>query len=192
MSLFKFNDTNTAIVGGTAAAFKSIAAANAIDLSNLKEIDELLPSIDNSANAFFISDKRWSAHQMIAAYLTQMTWADVWLTTYGINEHTMRQIANRKQAGQIRELYFMFSEQVKKIKPQEIQIAMQIATAYCVYPSHAKIIVLKNDTHQVLIVSSMNLNRNNKLEAGAITTDVQAVQLFIDFLNDKICTPKNN
>jgi hypothetical protein len=192
MSLFKFDDANTAVVGGTASAWKALAAAEAIDLSKLNEIDELLPKIDNLANAFFISDKRWSAHQMIAAYLTQMKWADVWLTTYGINEHTMRQIANRKDAGQIRELYFMFSEQVKKLKPQEIQIAMQIATAYCIYPSHAKIIVLKNDTHQVLIVSSMNLNRNNKLEAGAITTDANAVQLFIDFLNEKICTHKNS
>lgn len=192
MSLFKFDTQEAGAIGGTAAAAKAVDAAIALDLTKLKEIDSELPKIDNLANAFYISDARWSAHQIITAYLTQMKSADVWLTTFGINEHTMRQIANHKQAGNIRNLYFMFSEQVKRIKPQEIQIAMQIATAYCIYPSHAKIIVLKNDTHQVLIVSSMNLNRNNKLEAGAITTDPNAVQLFIDFLNEKICTHQSS
>ncbi|MFA6516005.1 MAG: hypothetical protein WCU83_02630 [Bacteroidia bacterium] len=99
----------------------------------------------------------------------------------------MRNISHRKHSGDIVDLHIICSDHIRSVKPAEIQIAEKLATRFVFYPCHAKMIVIKSISGKyAAIVSSMNLNRNNKLEAGTVIFDHQTVQKTIDFLNNII------
>lgn len=187
MSLFQFNiqvDNKQA----KDCAIKSVAANRAIDITVYKRLEEILPRLEDLGTYFLISDGRWSSYQVLNYYLDQMPAADVWISTYGINERAMRNLINRKESGNINNLYLLLSDELRRIKPQESQIAMSLATRFKFYPSHAKIIVAKNSTHSWAFVSSMNLNRNNKLESGVLTTDKAVADFYCDFIDKIICS----
>ena len=185
MSLFKFHNTVEQV--DKATVLKSIDASRAVNFREYAEIKEAISCLEPNAHIYFYSDSRWSSYQLLNHLLDLTGPADVWLTTYGISESAMRQITHRKQVNHINNLYFVFSDEVKRKKPAEIQIAISIATAYTMYPCHAKIIAIRNPTHHVLVLSSMNLNRNNKLEAGSLTTHPETVNSFITQLNKILC-----
>lgn len=182
MSLFNFNSAPKPI--DKQVLEKSISASLDADADLFFELDKC----DYLSDTIFISDASFSSYQLLNAFLDKFGPSNVWLTTYGISETVMRGLSTRKQSGLIKELYMVFSDHVKKIKPAEVQIAEHIATKFCHYPCHAKIIVVQNDTHQAVIISSMNLNRNNKLEAGCISRNANTVQLVIKKLNSILCT----
>lgn len=186
MSLFKYHNEVAQV--DPATVLQSIEASRMVNFREYAEIAQAIPAITQNASIYFWSDARWSSYQLLNHFLQLTGPADVWLTTYGISEMAMRQITLQKQAGNILELNIVFSDEVKRKKPAEVQIAMSIATRYNMYPCHAKIIAIRNASYHVLIVSSMNLNRNNKLEAGSITTHVETVNGFITQLNKILCS----
>jgi hypothetical protein len=180
MSLFVFNTNASAV--DKQSLFASIEASRFCD----KNVYEILDK-HGLQDCFFISDAAFSSYQLLNYFLDKFGPSNVWITSYGISETVMRNISLRKQAEQILDLHFVFSDHVKKMKPAEMQIAQSIATSFVHYPCHAKIIVLQNDNHQAVITSSMNMNRNNKLESGAISFNRSVADSFIQFLNTLIC-----
>ena len=185
MSLFSFDTTPAQVA--KESLFLSIEATRFNDKDIYAQWDK-----NGLQDSFFISDANFSSYQLLNYLLDKFGPSNVWITSYGISETVMRNIATRKQAGNILGLHFMFSDYVKKIKPAEMQIAQSIATTFCHYPCHAKIIVVQNETCQAVITSSMNMNRNNKLESGAITFSKDVAHSFIQYLNNIICNSQPN
>ena len=181
MSLFKFDTTPAP--SQYKSLFVSIDASTATAISVLKDFEA-----NGLHDCMFISDAKFSSYQLLNYLLDKFGPSKVWITTYGISETVMRQIATRKQAGLISELHLIFSDHVKRIKPAEIQIAENIATSFKHYPCHAKIIVIQSPTQSATITCSMNMNRNNKLESGAISFNHQVSESFINYLNQILCS----
>ena len=133
---------------------------------------------------FYASDGKVSSYQLINYFLDKFNQpAAVYITTWGFTETALRQLAIRKQSGQIEKLYFLFSSKTKINKANEFQLATSIATKYKIHPCHAKIYLIKTQDHQVSIITSGNLNRNNKLEAGVITGSKDVFHGYEQFLN---------
>lgn len=185
MSLFPFDTTPVTVA--KESLFASIEAIRFNDRSIYEQFDK-----NGLQDCFFISDANFSSYQMLNYILDKFGPSNVWITSYGISETVMRNISIRKQSENILKLHFIFSDHVKNIKPAEMQIAQNIATSFCHYPCHAKIIVVQNETYQAVITSSMNMNRNNKLESGAITFSKDVAASFIQYLNNIICSSQKN
>jgi hypothetical protein len=166
-------------------AMKSIEAARFINLDSAKLISDYITTL--SGTFFYISNGKVSSYQLLNYFLDRFNEpANVHITTWGFTELALRQLANRKEAGHIKDLYFVFSDQVKVNKANEYQLATSIATAYKKHPCHAKIYLIKTDHFQVSIITSGNLNRNNKLESGTITFDRFIYNEYAEYLNNLI------
>lgn len=166
-------------------ALRSIEAARFVNLESAKLLEQYLPNL--SGTYFYISNGKVSAYQILNYFLDKFNQtATVHITTWGFTELALRQLANRKNAGHIKDLYFVFSDQVKINKANEYQLATSIATAYKKHPCHAKIYLIGTKDFQVTITTSGNLNRNNKLESGTICFNENIYKGYADYLNNLI------
>jgi hypothetical protein len=166
-------------------SIKSIEASKFINLSSAKLLDEHLA--DASGTYHYISNGKVSSYQMINYFLDRFKEpATLHVTTWGMTELALRQMATRKASGMIKDIYFVFSEQIKVNKANEYQLATSIAGGFKKHPCHAKIYLIKSDSYQVSIITSANLNRNNKMEAGSICFDKNIYQGFSSYLNELI------
>lgn len=168
--------------------FASPSPAKHVNLTGAKDLDAHFANIGQNMSYFYISNGKVSSYQLLNYFLDKFAEpAVVHITTWGMTETAIRQLAARKASKQIEELYFTFSEQTKVNKANEYQLAVAISTAHKILPCHAKIYLIKTASHQVSIITSANLNRNNKLEAGTITTDIGIYQGYQSFLNQLLC-----
>jgi hypothetical protein len=169
--------------------FKSLAAAKHVNLTAAKELDSHFSDFGQNLSYYYVSNGKVSSYQLLNYFLDKFNEpATIHITTWGMTENAIRQLAARKASGQIAELYFVFSQQTKVNKANEYQLAVSIATAHKIIPCHAKIYLIKTPSHQVSIITSANLNRNNKLEAGTITSDLAIYQGYQSFLNQLLCS----
>jgi hypothetical protein len=185
MSLFSFETSPTST--GRTSLHKSIEASRLLDSAALAFLNDC-----QWKSGVFISDANFSSYQLINSILDRFGPSDIWLTSYGISETALRAISTRKQSGLIKDLHFIFSDHVKRIKPREMQQAESIATSFCYYPCHAKIVVVRNPNHSATIISSMNMNRNNKLEAGFIGFEQNVADDIITQLTQICNSTRNN
>ena len=166
-------------------ALRSIEAARFINLESAKVLDKYMP--DHSGTYFYISNGKVSSYQLLNYFMDKFNEpATIHITTWGFTELALRQLANRKNAGHIKELYFVFSDQVKVNKANEYQLAESIASAIKKHPCHAKIYLIKTENFQVSIITSGNLNRNNKLESGTVSFDENIYNGYANYLNNLI------
>jgi hypothetical protein len=167
--------------------YPSLAKLNFLNLSSAKELSSSFEDFNDKTAYHYISNGKVSSYQLVNFFLDKFCQtATLYITTWGMTELAIRNLASRKKAGQIKELYFVFSEQTKVNKANEFQLAISIATAYKMMPCHAKIYLIKTDSYQVSIITSANLNRNNKLEAGTITGDLSVYEGYSKFLSHAI------
>lgn len=182
------NLANTATKTGNNNDFeviKNIDAQKFVNFESAKLIGKYIT--DFNGNYFYISNGKVSSYQLLNYFLDTFNQeAVVHITTWGFTELALRQMANRKAIGQIKDLYFVFSDQVQVNKANEYQLATSIATAYKKHPCHAKIYLIKTQNYQVSIITSGNLNRNNKLEAGTISFSAETYHGFANYLNNLI------
>lgn len=163
--------------------YQSTAKLDFLNLGSSKILKSQFESFNQESSYYYISNGKVSSYQLINFFLDKFCLpATLYITTWGMTELAIRNLASRKKAGQIEQLYFVFSEQTKVNKANEFQLAVSIATAYKMMPCHAKIYLIKTQNHQVSIITSSNLNRNNKLEAGTITGDPNIYDGYSKFL----------
>lgn len=167
--------------------YPSLASLAFLNLSSAKELDKAFSDFNPQMAYHYISNGKVSSYQLINYFLDKFCLkATLYITTWGMTELAIRNLASRKKQGQIEQLFFVFSEQTKVNKANEFQLATSIATGFKIMPCHAKIYLIKTAKHQVSIITSANLNRNNKLEAGTITGDPLVYEGYSKFLSNAI------
>ena len=104
---------------------KSILAMKQVNLTSAKRLDEHFVSFSETMAYFYASDGKVSSYQLINYFLDKFNQpAAVYITTWGFTETALRQLAIRKQSGQIEKLYFLFSSKTKINKPRIIRLAL--------------------------------------------------------------------
>lgn len=160
---------------------------HSVILESAKRLECDLGKLQENQTCIYISPGKVSTYQLLNFFLDKFkSPARVYITTWGMTETALRQLASRKRSGKIEKLYFVFSEQTRVNKANEWQLSHKIADKVKVTPCHAKIYLMLTDQEQVGIISSGNLNRNNKLEAGTITRNKSAIDGIKNFLDSII------
>lgn len=153
----------------------------------MKEIikDEIGPLPKNGCNYFF-SDGTWSLYELIDYILDLVPPSHVTLTSFSMSEDSLRHLLFLKEEGKILSLSGLFDPSLRKTKTPLLYFALEVFDRLRLLPNHSKIVVFDNPKKPIMLMSSANLGRNKRMEAGVIDSDKNVCAFFIKQLNDAL------
>lgn len=92
----------------------------------------------------------------------------MWLSSFSISEEAVRTLLNLKDEGFIDELHCLFDFTVKNHKTGLMFFASNVVDTISISKCHAKIVLIQTNEINLTIISSANLNVNDKKEVSAI------------------------
>jgi hypothetical protein len=190
VGLIKFEERKTEFTLKQFDMRKQLAAIRTVNLKSAKLLDSYFDDI-YCDDYYYVSNGKVSTYQMISYFLDKYcaiygTSCEMYITTWGMTEMAIRQLVTRKQSGQISKMHFVCSEQTKVNKTNEFYLMKELADSFTTVPCHAKIYLMDFGVKQISIITSANLNRNNKLEAGVISGNSSTHNFYMNFLNQLI------
>ena len=138
-----------------------------IATKNFAELDKLFPGISTGCIFNLVSDGKWSMIHLLLKILQNTGPADVYATTWSINEDAIRSLIDLRSQGLMTDLKFLFDFRVRKYRPGAYFLAknhFDCRIASC----HAKVTIVMNDKYNVSIIGSPNYTRNDRIEAVVI------------------------
>ncbi|MDP2059808.1 MAG: hypothetical protein Q8J97_08715 [Flavobacteriaceae bacterium] len=96
--------------------------------------------------------------------------AKVRISSFSINETAIRCFLRLKESGLMTSLTCLFDLSVKRYRVGLLFFASNVISEIGMTNIHAKLVFIENDHWKVLVVTSANLNVNDKKEAGVIIT----------------------
>lgn len=134
-------------------------------------------TLEKNKNYHFATAGRWSQYELLNFILAQTGPADVFLTTWKINDLSANNIFNLLRAGVIINLYTILEKRIPITSPTAKDTIVTNATNHLIADNHSKVIVVINDVWKVSVNGSANMTINPRIEAGVLST-VESVADF--------------
>lgn len=145
-------------------------------------------TLEKNKNYHFATAGRWSQYEVLNFILAQTGPADVFLTTWKINDLSANNIFNLIKAGVIINLYTILEKRIPITSPTAKDTIVTNATNHLIADNHSKVIVVINDEWKVSVNGSANMTINPRIEAGVLST----VESVADFHKKWILNEINN
>ena len=130
----------------------------------------------------YFSNGDFSMHQLIEHLLEQTGPAKVVLSSFSITEVAIRTFQRLMENGTIQSMACLFDFTVRRHKLGLLFFARNVISTIAIAKCHAKVVLIYNGKYYITVVSSANLNINDKLEAGVISTDTNIFDLCFEQL----------
>jgi len=114
----------------------------------------------------FIHKGEWAIHDVLPILLQQIGSAEVKVATFSISEDSLRPLFFLVEDGSVSKLSLLFDMTVKRHKLDMLLFASNITPCIRLDSNHAKIILVRSNTHSFGIVGSANMNQVRRYEAG--------------------------
>ena len=134
---------------------------------NLEQLKLAVGDIQEGECLQFMTNGAWSSHDMIEFFLRKIGCSDVFLTSWAVSEQAARRVVKLHEEGLISDLTCLFDYRIKDRKYEPVLLFEKIGKV-SLTKIHAKVIILQNSKTAITIVSSANLSKNPRVEAGAI------------------------
>lgn len=134
-------------------------------------------TLEKNKNYHFATAGRWSQYEVLNFILAQSGPADVFLTTWKINDLSANNIFNLIKAGVILNLFTVLEKRIPITSPTAKDTIVTNATNHLIADNHSKVIVVINDEWKVSVNGSANMTINPRIEAGVLST-VESVAEF--------------
>lgn len=168
--MFKFNDLGSKAPKDLISAAMLTAAENIISAENIS-LKEIIGTIYTGKTICYTTKGRWSAHDLLAHILTMTGPADVWFTSWSMTPRPIEDVIQMVQKGTIANLSIVLDRRVRTTAPETLALAHFHGCRIRFSDIHAKIIVVQSPTMSVAVVTSQNMTRNRRVEAGVIIAD---------------------
>jgi len=145
-------------------------------------------TLEKNKNYHFATAGRWSQYEVLNFILAQTGPADVFLTTWKINDLSANNIFNLIKAGVILNLFTVLEKRIPITSPTAKDTIVTNATNHLIADNHSKVIVVINDEWKVSVNGSANMTINPRIEAGVLST----VESVADFHKKWILNEINN
>ena len=132
----------------------------------LKKLENL--KLQKNKDIPFVSDAEFSTHELISHLLNQTGPSAVRISSFSISEMAIRSFFNLQESGQITSLSCLFDFNVKRHKLGLLFFASNVVSCIRLTKVHAKLIFIDNEDWNLVVVTSANLNINDKKEVGII------------------------
>jgi len=175
------SDSGSILTKGTVSFWHRTQQKIAAEFKDLEIISGL--------SKHFVSKGAWSMHDLIYYFLKIEGPSRVFITPWAISEIAMRNLFNFMNDGLITELYMICDYRNTSRKPAELAFIERNASKITLAKCHAKVVVIvPEDPTQIplTIVSSANLTRNPRLEAGVVTFSKAVADFHKDWINEEI------
>jgi hypothetical protein len=129
-----------------------------------------LKAIEPDTTIPFASEGQFSMHELLEFLLQKTGPASVCIMSYSITEIAIRRFSNLMENGSIKTLECIFDFSVKRYRLGLLYFMNNVVTKVALTKNHSKIILIENENWKITVVGSANLNVNDKIEAGAIST----------------------
>jgi hypothetical protein len=127
------------------------------------KIEELEPQ----SLALHFMTKGYNLHELFVAVISRTGSAGVKLISYSMTDFPMRILSSMLTKGIITDLQLILDFTVKRT-PALDQFVTTFSPSVRYTDVHSKIIILTNDIWNVVIISSANMTRNNRIENGIV------------------------
>lgn len=153
---------------------KTATAAEAIGI--------LRPDTDT----FILTYGQFSLMDAIVAVLDQTGPADLSLATWTAADADLERTAHLMEAASIRSLHMIVDGSFETRQPGYCQHMRNLFGDACIraIKTHAKFVLIRSDTHDVVIKTSMNLNNNPRLENIEVSWSTPLAEFFQEIVDE--------
>ncbi|PFG19860.1 hypothetical protein ATL40_1436 [Serinibacter salmoneus] len=128
---------------------------------------------------------QFSLLDLIEAGLEVTGPADVTISTWSAGFYDVEAAQRFAQLGAIRSIRFVMDSSAKRGQATPVDVAGLFgAESIRVFRTHAKFALLRNESWDVVITTSMNLNLNPRCEQFEMTDDTDRADLFSGFVDE--------
>lgn len=170
MSLFSLSDLEqaTEAPAHTRVLHRRKRPAPVIACDGYRSIGQAITGMDPHRNYVVINYGVWSMlHLLLYLVRTFTGKAEVWITTWSINEDVIKQLVMTREQELIGQIHFLFDYRVKKYRPGAYFLAEKNFDTR-ITSCHAKVTVIRGEKMDVTVLGSANYTRNNRIEAMMI------------------------
>lgn len=140
-----------------------------------------LPQLKQGSTIYFATVGKWSSHELLAYLLSITGPADVGISTYSMTEDPARLIVDFMSQGIIRKMHLVSDKRFKTHQPNAYQLAIANFPVFLT-DIHAKVMVIRNEQWDVVVLGSANFTRNKRREVGCIVADSATAAFYDDLL----------
>jgi hypothetical protein len=142
--------------------------APAGDVFNLDELIENLPA---NVSLPFTTQGRVTSAKLLKQLLAKTGKAKVYITSWSITQGAVQQLVNLIATEAIGTIKIILDSRAPKHWPDAFQLLSMNVPQLRLAKCHAKLIVVQNEEHSILIISSLNWSeQHSRFEAGFIST----------------------
>lgn len=132
----------------------------------------------------YLTEGKWSLYDLIG-YLCQHTGkAKVIISTFSISEDSLRFLLNLKAEGMITHLTGLFDPGMRKTKTALLLFAAHVFDEIRFLKNHSKIVVMEGESNYLVVVTTSNLGKNKRIEAGYIDGRKDTLTFFNQKLSE--------
>lgn len=132
----------------------------------------------------YTSDGEFSTHEVIVQLLKQTGPAAVRVSSFSVTEMAIRSFLNLQESGLITELKCLFDFNVKRHRLGLLFFASNVVSQIRLTKVHAKLVFIRNEEWSVVVITSANLNINDKKEVGMVITSKELFDFYSNHFND--------
>jgi len=154
----------------------------------MKNLSEKFKEIDKTPvfTIPYYSRAEFSMHELMEYLLEVCGPASLRLSTFSLSEIAVRTLFRLVEKGKITGLECILDTTVKRHRLGLLYFASNIATTIGLTKNHAKILLLDNHLHHWVVVGSSNMNVNDKIEAGIVSSDPMLVSRFSLWFDEEL------
>ena len=164
-------------------------AKRSIRTAKLSSAREAIGTIEHNSDVFILTYGQFSLIDALVAILDQIGPADVSISTWTAADAHLERSAALLESAQIHSFRMIVDRSFETRQPEYCYHMQQLFGVKCIRAirTHAKFMLIRSDTHNIVVRTSMNLNENPRLENIEISED-EAFAEFIQGVVDEVFT----
>jgi len=139
-------------------------------LFSQKDLKVEIGEITKDSITPFVTNGKWSNHDLLAHLLTLAGPADVFVSTFSIGQTSMNTFFSLFKKGLVKKMEFLIDYTARQHRFALTRFAANMGADVRYHSNHSKIILISNDDWKITVVSSGNMTPNPRYEAGVIFT----------------------
>ena len=139
-------------------------------LKKKQKINDCFGELQQNVTYHFATAGRWSAYELLNYVLSYTGPAEVYFTTWKINDLVAANLFKNIKAGTITKLYAILEKRIPVTAPEAKDLVVSNSSKHKITDNHSKVVVVMNNNWAVVINGSANMTINPRIEAGTLCT----------------------
>jgi len=168
--------------------------AKAIRMAKLASATEAIGKIEPGSGVFILTYGQFSLIDALVAILDQTGPADVSISTWTAANAHLERSADLVASASIRSFKMIVDRSFETRQPEYAYHMRQLFGPGCIRAirTHAKFMLIRSDTHDVVVRTSMNLNENPRLENIEVSEGRELAEFFQTVVDDVFAEVEEN